>query len=61
MANTKRIPDLKTPANSRAIITGAVSTAIGVVVVVPFYNKVLAPLATKAIDKVRAAGFLPSP
>lgn len=61
MANTKRIPDLKTPANSRAIITGAVATAIGVVVVVPFYNMVLAPLGKMAIDKVRSAGFLPAP
>ena len=60
MAKDSRIPNLKTPAQSRAIITGAIATAVGVVVVVPIYNKLLAPAANMAIAKVRAAGFLPS-
>lgn len=59
-ANKSRIPNFKAPSTSRAIISGAVATAVGVVVVVPVYNMVLAPAAKSLIGKVRAAGFLPS-
>lgn len=59
MAKAKSIPDFTSPVTKRAIITGAVATALGVVVVVPVYNKVIAPAFRTITDQVRAAGFLP--
>lgn len=60
MANNSRLPNFKSAATSRAIVTGMVGTALGVVVVVPVYNKFLAPLTNKVINEIKNAGFLPS-
>ena len=58
--NMSRIPNFKTPAQSRAIITGMVATTLGVAIGVPVYNKFIAPLSRKAVESIKAAGFLPS-
>jgi len=59
-ANNSRIPNLKAPAQTRAIITGAIATAVGVVAVVPFYNMVIAPNARRIKTAITNSGFLPN-
>lgn len=54
-------PNLGQAANQRLLSIGILSTTIGIVFAVPFYNMVLAPTANRALQSVRDAGFLPQP
>ena len=61
MANkASPLPNFRDVRTKRAIVTGAIATAVGIVVIVPVYNKVLAPTVSRVVDQVKAAGFLPS-
>ena len=53
------IPNFRDVRTKRALITGAIATGLGVIVVVPLYNKVLAPAVTSVTNQIKAAGFLP--